>query len=1462
MQNSDALSIEKPSLPGGGGSLNGMGESLRAAGPDGTASLTLPLPVSAGRGVAPQLALSYSSGAGNGPFALGWSCEPGAISVRTSQGVPQYQGADTYLGPDGEVLEPVADEPGNPVTRRADALLGRALSQPYRVTRWQPRILTGPVRLEFWEPEHAGEDKPFWVLFSPEGQIHLFGMHTHARVADPDNDSHIARWLMEETLTPTGEHIYYYWRSEDDTGCDESERSGHPDAGAQRYLARVSYGNIRPDAALMAVAGVPAEDAWLFHLVFDYGERDPSLQVAPGYHTSQPWRCRPDSFSRYEYGFELRTRRLCRQVLMFHRLRSLAGEAQPDEVPALVSRLILDYDLNARVSLLLSARGVAHEEDGKPVMQPPLELEYQRVDDPVGQVWHEAHGFGKMNAFQPWQLVDLYGEGLPGILWHDPRGAWWYQPPVRDTTAAGQDAVTYAAPEPLPAIPAQREGAMLMDVNGDGRLDWVVTHSGLRGYHSMQADQAWTSFIPLASVPTEYFHPSALLADISGAGLPDLALIGPKSVRVWQNNRQGWETARDAGQDNALPLPVPGFDARVMVGFSDMNGSGRSHLVQITADAVSYWPNLGHGKFGQPVAIPGFSITEGTFDPDRVYLADIDGSGTTDLLYAHGDHLALYVNESGNRFAGPLRLSLPEGVRFDDTCRLQIADVQGLGTGSVILTVPHHNVRHFCLTLTGQKPWLLNEINNNMGASTTLFYRSSAQFWLDEKSEAAAAGKTVTGYLPFPVHLLHRTLVLDEITGNRLSGHTEYAHGAWDGREREYRGFARVTQTDTDELANGSRGSDLPVPVALRRISWFATGLPEIDKLLPAEFWSGDTRAFPYLSPRFTRFNPDTQRDEAIDPDDEQAYWLHRALKGALLRQEVFGEDGSGQAGVPYNVSESRPQVRLLSAHAVMVFTGETREWVYERVIDDPQCHQTLLLNSDALGYPLAVLSIAYPRREPPAVSPYPDSLPETLFASSYDEQQHVLRLNLTRTSWHHLVHNDFWLPGLPQARRADARTFTAESMPAQGISLEWITGEGRDLLPGREQDYLGHESVHYLMEDDTPVYPPRTVCTETAEFDRHALTAFDGVFNGEELEEKLTAAGWISVPVPFSDNSNFRVWAGQHGFTDFAGPDGFYRPLAQRETLLTGKKYLTWDTHFCGVIREESPSGLRAEARYDYRFMTPISTLDANDNTTAVTVDAFGRVTSIRFWGLEEGVMSGYTSPEEEATPFRVAESVEQGLQVSPGIPVAGFIVYAPMSWMPADPGEASGNAYTGRLALKRYLRQYPGRSADMRGLLPPHTLNVTTDRYDSDPEQQLSQSLSFSDGFGRSLQTSVRHEAGEAWQLNEETSSLIVSDDGLPASRHTEFRWAISGRTEYDGKGRPYRTYLPYFLNSWRYVGDDSARQDLFADTTFYDAPGREVSVVTAAGWLRRTTHTPWFVVREDENDTASEILEKNHD
>ena len=59
------------SLPKGGGALRGMGEKFQANPVTGTAGASVPIAVSPGRGLAPELALAYDSGAGNGPFGLG-----------------------------------------------------------------------------------------------------------------------------------------------------------------------------------------------------------------------------------------------------------------------------------------------------------------------------------------------------------------------------------------------------------------------------------------------------------------------------------------------------------------------------------------------------------------------------------------------------------------------------------------------------------------------------------------------------------------------------------------------------------------------------------------------------------------------------------------------------------------------------------------------------------------------------------------------------------------------------------------------------------------------------------------------------------------------------------------------------------------------------------------------------------------------------------------------------------------------------------------------------------------------------------------------------------------------------------------------------------------------------------------------------------------------------------------------
>lgn len=114
--------------------------------------------------------------------------------------------------------------------------------------------------------------------------------------------------------------------------------------------------------------------------MFDYGERSSSLDAIPAYMTTDSWLCRPDCVSRYSYGFgfEIRNRRLCQQVLEYNRRKALTGQSVQNEEPALVSRLILTHELNTSVSLLLSVRQVAHEANGIPVTLAPLEFYYQR----------------------------------------------------------------------------------------------------------------------------------------------------------------------------------------------------------------------------------------------------------------------------------------------------------------------------------------------------------------------------------------------------------------------------------------------------------------------------------------------------------------------------------------------------------------------------------------------------------------------------------------------------------------------------------------------------------------------------------------------------------------------------------------------------------------------------------------------------------------------------------------------------------------------------------------------------------------------------------------------------------------------------------------------------------------------------------------------------------------------------
>ncbi|HDS6529001.1 TPA: virulence protein [Klebsiella aerogenes] len=1435
MQYSQNVQLEPPSLPKGGGAITNIGGKVGAVGPDGAATLALPLPITTGRGYAPSISLNYSSQMGNGPFGIGWFIGLPSISRRTHTGVPTYGISDEFVAPDGEVLVPLLDDKSNPVVESRVSLLETTLSTSFRVTTYRSRVERDFSRLEYWQPEKDENVNDFWVWYHPDGQVHLLGYEPQARIEASADNTHTAQWLLNAAVSATGEQIWYLWQSENEDNCSSEEKKAHKNAIAQRYLSEVYYGNLKAGRTFPCLNRQNALKAgWLFILVFDYGTRSTAVTDIPVFTASGQWPCRQDCFSDYSYGFDLRTRRLCRQILMFHRLETLAGKASGADMPALVSRLLLTYNESPFITTLASARQMAFEGNDKtyPLTLPPLTLCWSAFDETAISPDWQSLDLKHLNPLQSWQYLDLWGEGIAGILYQD-SGAWWYRAPERDSES-NNNAVIWSEAYPLTGIPSLRSGSMLIDLNGDGYLEWLVTHAGVSGHYDRDTNNAeqWLQFSPLSALPVEFSHPQAQLTDITGSGIADLVMIGPNSVRLYVGQGESWLAGQTILQSGSISLPVPNAGQKTLVAFSDPLGSGQQHLVQVDANGVTCWPNLGHGRFDQPIVLPGFSIPEQDFNPDQVYLADVDGSGAVDVIYAYPDRLAIFRNQSGNQFSAPLDIALPPGVHYDRTCQLQAADVQGLGLASLLLIVPHMKTHHYVLHLTKEKPWLLTETRNNMGAVQVLKYRSSAQFWLDEKAEAKEhRASPPSCHLPFPLHTLWRTETHDEITGNHLVSEITYRHGSWDGKEREFRGFGYVAVQDTDYVATNDDTNNVAFPSLT--CSWYATGIDVIDTACISSFWSGDDNSLTAFTPRFTSGESDDEAECSAEEQQQYAFWLTRAMKGLLLRTELYGLDGSELAKIPYRITEQRLQARLIEKKGRMPTVWpsviESRSYLYERVAADPQCSQQITLSSDRYGQPLRVVNVNYPRRIRPAINPYPDTLPETLFTSSYDEQQQKLYLLFSQSSWYHLdnLPKGEWITNLPDKTRSDIFTVELDKLPSGGMSLEILNSDDSPIADSNPYSLAGQQQTYWLDINNTPMatipaFPPRVAFSDTATFDEEILQQLQISLPDDDIFEQLLKAGYRQADYLFTRNTEKakKLWVTRSGSTDYADKSLFWHPLAYRNSPLTGKNTLTWDPHSCVITQSRDAAGLTVKAQYDWRFLKPTQITDINNNIYSITLDALGRVTSSRFYGTENGAVAGYSDKS-----FTVPANAEDVLALSAPLPIAQCYVYISDSW-----------------------------TWENTPKLPPHVVALTTDRYDSDSNQQIRQRVVFSDGFGRELQSSVHVEAGDAWQRTDE-GVLKVGADNLPEARYTNSRWVVTGKTEYDNKGQPIRTYQPYFLDSWKYVRDDSARPDLYADTHYYDPVGREWQVKTAKGGLRRQLYTPWFTVIEDENDTAGE-------
>jgi RHS repeat-associated protein len=1053
-QGPPASGLPTLSLPKGGGAIRGMGEKFGANPVTGTGSMTIPIGTSPGRsGFGPQLTLSYDSGAGNGPFGLGWGPSLPTISRKTEKGLPRYRDfvdSDVFVLAGAEDLVPVyrhdsdgtwvaahpgyhrdsedwvRDQTGKLVIHEEDL-------EGYRVRRYRPRVEGLFARIERWSKSGTPGDV-HWRSISKDNILTLYGSDGDSRIADPLDPRRVFSWLICETRDDKGNAILYRYKAEDGLGVDlaqahERNRGPQRDARrtANRYLKRILYGNRAPllkagrRPRFVSKAQIDTEIAsgqWMFEVVFDYGDHDvhaptpndDTTRAAAGSPT-YPWRPRPDPFSSYRAGFEVRTTRLCQRVLMFHHFPG-AAEVGRD---CLVRSTDFTYsdevdpaDVRNPVYALLSAvtqTGYRRRSGGYVSRSlPPVEFEYTEpvVEDVVQDVDPESIEnlpIGVEGSLYRW--TDLHGEGIPGILCEQD-GAWHYKrnlSPVAERLPNGHAKVRaqFAPRETVGLKPNvdMGSGAEFMDLAGDGQPDVVVLEGPTPGLYEHDDAEGWQPFRPFTSrLNRDLRDPNLKLVDLDGDGHADV-LITEAGALVWH------ASLAEAGFDEAQRVPqahdeeqgprIVFADGTQSIYLADLSGDGLSDIMRIRRGEVCYWPNLGYGRFGAKVTMdnaPSFDEPD-QFDQRRIRLADIDGSGTTDIVYLHRDGVRLYFNQSGNSWSRPTRLTA--FPRVDDLVNIEPIDLLGNGTACLVWSSPlpgdaRRPMRY--VNLMGQKPHLLVKTSNNMGAETRVDYAVSTKFYLQDKRD----GRPWITRLPFPAHVVERVTTFDHVNHNRFVTSYAYHHGCFDGVEREFRGFGMVEQWDTEVLATTSSGDERADNISaashvppVHTKTWFHTGVylggDHVSDYFAGLVDAADKGEYfrePGLSDAEARalLLPDTVLPQNLTSDEERE--ACRALKGSMLRQEVYADDaGPGatpdqvrRAGTPYVVTEQNFTVRAVqprggNRHAVFfTHARDAISYHYERDPGDPRVQHAMTLEVDAFGDVLKQATIGYGRRE------------------------------------------------------------------------------------------------------------------------------------------------------------------------------------------------------------------------------------------------------------------------------------------------------------------------------------------------------------------------------------------------------------------------------------------------------------------------------------------------------------------
>lgn len=781
------------SLPSGPGSIEGLGESFQPMLNTGSARHAVKISMPAGvTGNTPALSLSYESGRGDGPASIGWRYGSGSISRRTDKGIPRYVDVannqdddhdnqidepdelDTFVGPDGEELIAFANN-----------------------------IYRARIEGNFARYRRVGQG---WEVDLKSGTTLNYGSSSASRITNASG-TQAFRWLLAKSTDSNGNVIEY----------DYTSFSGSTN---QKYLKQISYGPGATPWNVFYFASFDYEDKpdwrkdYRSGFMLKTSKRLSGIKI--GIQGAQPAQCAPGDWN----GDETPDALISRYALQYDDTSSHISHLTK------VTRFGADginylpptsFGYSAYTPLSnISAQASTFTSENAPTTVMDSEL--------VDLIDLNRDGLPDILKTDRFGGNHIVYRNLGTAPQGQSRVVTWAEP----AEVASEDGLANL-------LHLAKDQVSLADMNGDGISDLVhTTLSQEVSFFSNKGDFGWgakqSMNIKDSAPPPPFGFVSVRSTDLDFNKQMDVVKSTDNGYTVWYNYRDGSysrevHTAGARSGGRVMLFSDTGFD------FADLNGDRLNDAARITPTHVSYAASMGHGNFADAVelAIPDTVLTDGeNGQVRRAKLTDVNGDGLDDLVLerAAANQLWFWLNLGTDTFSTKYTVNdMPS--QFSANTAIRWADLNGNGTTDLIYadSTIEPRLRMFDIgEASGGSayPHLLNRIDNGLGVVTHINYQSSTEHYL----AAASAGQPWTSSVPFPLQVVTEVTTTTGLDLDQLPGLDEYKksyayyNGFYEDLERQFRGFERVSVTEH---------GDLTAPTLVTQHEFFTGGPDGID---------------------------------------------------------------------------------------------------------------------------------------------------------------------------------------------------------------------------------------------------------------------------------------------------------------------------------------------------------------------------------------------------------------------------------------------------------------------------------------------------------------------------------------------------------------------------------------------------------------------------------------------------------